>query len=235
MDSSLELIALSFFVTIIGVMFIGSYLCSKAGYPFGRILTNSLLMVYYSFFALSFVFVSWSTFDLPEDMLPIIFPVTVFGLFYLLKNKYKDSQKIFFAPGSQRNEGTHTKVFQCPECAQKLRVSMPPSTAIWKCPSCNTRYKLSQDANGFLYVYLINNSDDEESELTLSISKCYTILGVRLDATPSDIRWAYKRKIKEYHPDKVSTLDVEIRDLAERKSKEIIGAYRMLKEYGLAE
>ena len=182
-------------------MFIGGYLFSKAGYPFGRILTNSLLMVYYSFFALSFVFVSWSTFDLPEDMLPIIFPVTVFGLFYLLKNKYKDSQKIFLAPGSQRNEGTHTKVFQCPECAQKLRVSMPPSTAIGKCPSCNTRYKLSQDANGFLYVYLINNSDDEDSELTLSISKCYAILGVRLDATPSVIKWAYIKKIKEYHPD----------------------------------
>ena len=36
---------------------------------------------------------------------------------------------------------------------------------------------------------------------------------------------AYKRRISEYHPDKVAQMGEEIRALAERRSKEINAAY----------
>jgi DnaJ-domain-containing protein 1 len=52
-----------------------------------------------------------------------------------------------------------------------------------------------------------------------------TVLGVRPEATREEISAAYKRKISEYHPDKVTRLGPEIRELAEQRSKEINTAY----------
>jgi len=51
------------------------------------------------------------------------------------------------------------------------------------------------------------------------------ILGVTATASLEEIQRAYRSRIAEYHPDKVATLGAELRDLAERKSKEINLAY----------
>jgi DnaJ-domain-containing protein 1 len=51
------------------------------------------------------------------------------------------------------------------------------------------------------------------------------ILGVSADASIDAIRQAYQHRIAEYHPDKVAALGAELRELAERKSKEINLAY----------
>jgi DnaJ-domain-containing protein 1 len=40
-----------------------------------------------------------------------------------------------------------------------------------------------------------------------------------------DIRRAYRRRMSEYHPDKVAHLGEEIRQVATEKSKEINAAY----------
>jgi DnaJ-domain-containing protein 1 len=50
-------------------------------------------------------------------------------------------------------------------------------------------------------------------------------LGVTETATREQIIAAYKQLISEYHPDKVARMGSEIRELAERKSKEINAAY----------
>lgn len=52
-----------------------------------------------------------------------------------------------------------------------------------------------------------------------------TVLGVRGEATREEISAAYKRKISEYHPDKVTQMGPEIRELAEQRSREINAAY----------
>jgi len=54
----------------------------------------------------------------------------------------------------------------------------------------------------------------------------YDVLQVPPSATPAAIRDAYKHLIAKYHPDKVDSLGQELKDLAERKSQEIIAAYR---------
>ena len=51
-------------------------------------------------------------------------------------------------------------------------------------------------------------------------------LGISQLASVDEIKRAYKSQISKYHPDKVATLGVELRELAERKSKEINIAYR---------
>lgn len=57
----------------------------------------------------------------------------------------------------------------------------------------------------------------------------YRILEVPESATLPEITIQYKRKIREYHPDKVASLGKELRDLAEFKSKEINSAYKYAK------
>jgi len=52
-----------------------------------------------------------------------------------------------------------------------------------------------------------------------------TVLGVPATASKDEIAAAYKRKISEYHPDKVTRMGPEIRALAEMRSKEINAAY----------
>jgi DnaJ domain len=51
-------------------------------------------------------------------------------------------------------------------------------------------------------------------------------LQVSADASAPEIRDAYRRLIAQYHPDKVATLGQELKDLAERKSRDITVAYR---------
>ena len=46
----------------------------------------------------------------------------------------------------------------------------------------------------------------------------------------SDIHNAYKKKIKEYHPDKVEKIGGEIKKLAQKRTKEIIEAYEFFKK-----
>lgn len=49
--------------------------------------------------------------------------------------------------------------------------------------------------------------------------------------TEAELKIAYRRKMSEYHPDKVSMLGKELRELAEEKSKAINIAYDRLQPY----
>lgn len=54
------------------------------------------------------------------------------------------------------------------------------------------------------------------------------VLGVAADASPEEIKAAYRELANRYHPDKVSHLGEEFQALAESRFKEIQAAYREL-------
>ena len=56
----------------------------------------------------------------------------------------------------------------------------------------------------------------------------YTILNITADATQNDIKRAYRRQMKHYHPDKVQRLDAATRQEAEEKFKLATEAYETL-------
>jgi DnaJ-class molecular chaperone len=56
----------------------------------------------------------------------------------------------------------------------------------------------------------------------------HQVLGVAADASPEEIRSAYQRLIRQYHPDRVADMGPEIRALAEKRAKEINAAYEQL-------
>lgn len=53
----------------------------------------------------------------------------------------------------------------------------------------------------------------------------YQTLGVAESASREEIDRAYRQQISQHHPDKVATLGLEIRQLAEARTKEINAAY----------
>jgi DnaJ like chaperone protein len=61
----------------------------------------------------------------------------------------------------------------------------------------------------------------------VNLSNWYRVLGVREDAGKEEIVAAYRRRIGEYHPDKVARMGEEIRAVADRKTQQINAAYEI--------
>ena len=57
----------------------------------------------------------------------------------------------------------------------------------------------------------------------------YAILEVDRNASPEEIKKAYRRLVSKYHPDKVAHLGDEFKEMAEKRFKEIQQAYQDLK------
>jgi DnaJ-domain-containing protein 1 len=56
----------------------------------------------------------------------------------------------------------------------------------------------------------------------------HEVLGVEPEASPEQIRRAYQKMMHEYHPDRVANAASELRQLAEKRSKEINAAYESM-------
>ncbi len=54
------------------------------------------------------------------------------------------------------------------------------------------------------------------------------ILGLKGEPTPERIKIALRKRIRQYHPDRVATLGQELREVAHRKTQEITRAYAQL-------
>jgi DnaJ-domain-containing protein 1 len=53
----------------------------------------------------------------------------------------------------------------------------------------------------------------------------YEILGVNSAASIDEIKAAYRQRAQQYHPDRVQGLGIELRQVADRKMKELNAAY----------
>ena len=57
----------------------------------------------------------------------------------------------------------------------------------------------------------------------------YAMLGIGPGASNEELEQAYRRRMSEYHPDRVANAAPEIRDIADQRSREINQAYDRIK------
>lgn len=74
-----------------------------------------------------------------------------------------------------------------------------------------------------------NKNSDFKFNLT-SLDNAFKILEIPENASIEEIKQAYIKKIKEYHPDKVSNLGKDLQKLAEMKTKEINEAFNLIRK-----
>ncbi|MCX6156316.1 MAG: J domain-containing protein [Candidatus Kapabacteria bacterium] len=72
------------------------------------------------------------------------------------------------------------------------------------------------------------NSETVKNNSVMNKALAYSILEIPTNSSKEQIKSAYIKKIKEYHPDKVASMGTELRLLAEKKTKEINEAYSFL-------
>lgn len=85
---------------------------------------------------------------------------------------------------------------------------------------------------GHLYdMGLFSNRSRTESAPPPSggLDSAYASLGLKADASDADLEQAYRRRISEYHPDRVANAASEIRELAETRAREINTAYETIR------
>lgn len=76
-------------------------------------------------------------------------------------------------------------------------------------------------------------SKKETTDLSIKTLKdCFAILEVDADARSEEIKISYKRKMTQYHPDKVANLGPKLKEIAEKESRKINLAYEFLEKNG---
>jgi DnaJ like chaperone protein len=105
---------------------------------------------------------------------------------------------------------------------------------------------VNDQSNDFTYILqedddelkrIIDNLDSESKNHTntnyknfSSNKNHYELLGVSISSSKEEVYVAYKNLLKQYHPDKVANMGVEIQEIAQLKTKEINFAFQKIKE-----
>lgn len=111
-------------------------------------------------------------------------------------------------------------VVDCPSCSRGLRLKPPFEVRQFTCPSCACRFTAQPTDHGSIQLGVVVDPS--------GLTPYYELLGVSATSSEQDLRSAYRRRISEYHPDKVAVLGKELRKLAEEKTKRINEAYRAI-------
>lgn len=160
--------------------------------------------------------------------------------------KIDETGKIELTPTKSRNYNQQSyydnqnsyqqdyKILTCLKCAKPIKIPSPPSLSnIYKCPHCKGRYQPQIDMNGEYIFYLLEENNQynyQQNSGEDEVQKALKVLGLNSTVSSSEIKKAYRKLMRDYHPDKVSTLGEALQKLAEEKSKEINSAYDLLKE-----
>lgn len=113
-------------------------------------------------------------------------------------------------------------IIPCLFCQTKLRIKPPSddSYILTTCPHCYRKFKVILNDHGNIEFLDFNETN--------TIAWCYQELEIPKNATVDEIKQAYRKKIIQYHPDKVSNLGNELKILAEEKTRNLNKAYETL-------
>ncbi|HOC44105.1 MAG TPA: J domain-containing protein [Thermoanaerobaculales bacterium] len=125
-------------------------------------------------------------------------------------------------------------------CGMKLRLRYPIKTGTVQCPNCPCRFRVKVGRSGNVIVEPIapggtgpsrqsDGSRRQRGGTSRPSDDPYDILGVGRDTSYEEARAAYRKRIQEYHPDRVAALGTKLRETAEEETKRINWAFECIK------
>ena len=130
---------------------------------------------------------------------------------------------------NESNTSQTSKLLSCPSCSCSIKVPNPPPKIPGKCRSCNCTFKIEMDKYDNLHIYNLQAGKNTNTKKVLSREEYLRVLDLSEEASSEQIQAAYRKKISEYHPDKVASCGVEIRKISEEMTKKINAAYEFLR------
>lgn len=119
--------------------------------------------------------------------------------------------------------------FRCVECLRKFRLRNLRGGVLFHCPLCGAPYRTRTDAQGRVQVeHRTGDSHGVPLAERVRPTGSHDILGVSATASHDEIKQAYRRLMKEHHPDRVAGLSKAEQAQAEERSKEINRAYAQM-------
>jgi len=119
--------------------------------------------------------------------------------------------------------------FRCVECRRKFRLRNLRGGVQFHCPLCGAPYRTWTNAQGRVHVeHRTGDSHGVPLADTVCPAGSHAVLGVAPDASRAEIKQAYRRLMKEHHPDRVAGLSPGEQAEAEEHSKRINRAYAEL-------
>lgn len=142
----------------------------------------------------------------------------------------EESQPVTEPPPAARGPSSaKPPSFRCVECLRKFRLRNLRGGVQFHCPLCGAPYRTRADARGRVQVEHCG-AEPHGVPVAESVRPAgsHAVLGVASTASPDEIKQAYRRLMKEHHPDRVAGLSGAAQAQAEERSKEINLAYAQL-------
>jgi DnaJ-domain-containing protein 1 len=95
----------------------------------------------------------------------------------------------------------------------------------------NNEKKTSGKTNDHNKYNDYSNVKEQKTDFPEEIKNAFMVLGISYVSDNEQIKSVYKKKMKEFHPDKVSHLSDEIRNRAESRAKDINEAYNKIRKF----
>jgi predicted RNA-binding Zn-ribbon protein involved in translation (DUF1610 family) len=130
---------------------------------------------------------------------------------------------------STRKQRESRIIFSCQSCGRRLRLRTSQVGVEFKCPNCRTHYRSFQNGPGRVRVErLAGGGSGAASASSNPGAEHFAELGLPETATLTEVKRAYRKLMKEHHPDMANSLQPEQRATAEEKAKRVNLAYEAL-------
>jgi predicted RNA-binding Zn-ribbon protein involved in translation (DUF1610 family) len=142
------------------------------------------------------------------------------------KKELFSSQNNYENKNNQRKENEtnkETKIFECVVCRNKFSINVIDEYNAFVCKNCRSIYSYEWK-NGKLLINVVKR----EETIPDNIKKLIEFFDLEFPIEQGKLKSSYHKKLSQYHPDKVSHLGKEFKELSEQKTKEIIENFEIL-------
>ena len=145
-----------------------------------------------------------------------------------ITNNHKNNGYEYKNNNSEKKQENNVKttLFECTVCKNKFSIDTRDNFDAFACKKCKSIFSYEWIKNK-----LIINVIKKEQIIPNEIMNLANFFSLEFPITQNDLKKSYHKILSQYHPDKVSHLAQEFKNISEQKTKEIIKNYELLNNW----